>query len=147
MKFQPFKMLSDYRHKVLSDIKISTKLKIPMQIKCLPVNHPRRVRIYHPPLAKHRGNFESWIELMKKACPTGYSSIFSSITLFRDKIVFQLIILLIIIQHKNRIPAFPAKAGETPMVFQFFQSNSEKGSFSSFSSRSGHPARSPLLEN
>jgi len=47
--------------------------------------------------------------------------------------------LLIIIRPKNKIPAFPAKAGEKPMVFQLFQANSKKGSFSSFSSRSGHP--------
>jgi len=33
---------------------------------------------------------------------------------------------LIIIRPKNKIPAFPAKAGEKPMVFQLFQPNSEK---------------------
>ena len=46
---------------------------------------------------------------------------------------------------QKKIPAFPAKAGEKPMVFQLFQPNSEKGSFSSFSSfssQSGHPVES-----
>jgi len=52
---------------------------------------------------------------------------------------------IIIIRPKDKIPAFPAKMGEKPMVFQIFQPNSEKGSFSSFSSianyssQSGHP--------
>jgi len=47
-----------------------------------------------------------------------------------------LIMLLIIFGPKNIIPAFSAKASETPMVFQL---NSEKDSFSSISSRNGHP--------
>jgi len=51
--------------------------------------------------------------------------------------------LLIIIRPKNKNPAFPAKAGEKPMVLQLFQQCSEKGTssnFSSISSQSGHPA-------
>ena len=36
---------------------------------------------------------------------------------------------LLIIGYKSKIPAFPAKAEEKPMVFQLFQPNSEKGSF------------------
>ena len=68
----------------------------------------------------------------------------SSLVLFLDKIIFHLIMLLIITRPKNKIPAFPAKAGEKPMVFQ---PNSEKGSFSSFSgisSRCGHPVFSVI---
>ena len=63
--------------------------------------------------------------------------------LFLDKIIFHLIISLLIISPKDNIPAFPAKAGENPMVFKLFQPISEKGSFSSFSSRSGHPGKMP----
>ena len=43
---------------------------------------------------------------------------------------------LIILGPKNKVPAFPAKARKKPMVFQL---NSEKDSFSSTSSRNGHP--------
>ena len=65
--------------------------------------------------------------------------IFSSSILLLDKIIFHLILLLIIIRPKNKIPAFPANAREKPMVFQLLQPNSEKGSFSSFFNRSGQP--------
>ena len=52
---------------------------------------------------------------------------------------FHPIMPLITIRPKNKIPAVPVKAGKKTTDFQVFQPNSEKGSFSSFSSRSGHP--------
>jgi len=66
---------------------------------------------------------------------------YKSSILFLDKTICRLIMVLIVRRPKNKIPAFP-KAGEKPMVYQLFQPNSEKGSFSNFSSissRSAHP--------
>ena len=59
--------------------------------------------------------------------------------LFLEKIIFHIIMLLLIVRPRNKIPAFPAIAGEKPIFFQFFKPNSEKDSLSSFSSWSGHP--------
>ena len=59
---------------------------------------------------------------------------------FLDKIICHLIMLLIIIRPKYEISAFPTKAGEKPMVVQFFQSNSEKAHFSAFPAFPAFPA-------
>ena len=93
------------------------------------------------PLAKHRENFHSWIDLVKKACLTWYWAIFLLQSYFYDKTIFHLMLLLVIIRPENKIPVFLAKAGEKHVVFQLFQPHSEKDSFSSsssISSRSGH---------
>ena len=87
-----------------------------------------RARIYQPPLAKHRERFQSWVDLLKKGLShMMLNNLFFFNILFLDKIIFHLIMQLIIIRPKNKIPALPAKAGEKPMVFQLFQPISEKG--------------------
>ena len=56
----------------------------------------------------------------------------SSLILFLNKTIFHLIMPIIIIRSKNNIPAFPVKTREKPMVFQLFQTNSEKAYFPVF---------------
>ena len=66
-------------------------------------------------------NFQSWVDLVKKAWPICYWRVFSSLILFLDKIVFHLIMPLIIIRPRHKFPAFPAKAGEN-LEFSSFSS-------------------------
>ena len=79
-----------------------------------------RARIYQPPLAKHRETVQSWVYLVKKAYPIWHRTTFSSSTITcLDKIIFHPIMPLNITRPKTKIPAFPVKAGEKPMVSSF----------------------------
>jgi len=77
-------------------------------------------------LVKHKENFQSWVGLVKKDLSHLVLNNLFFFNVAFDKIICHLIMPLIIIRPKSKIPAFPAKAEEKPMVFQLFQPNSEK---------------------
>ena len=111
-------MRPNYCHKVMNDIKISNKLEFPIHIQCLPVNYPRRVRIYQPPLQNIRKTSNpGWTRW--NSFTMWHWRIFSSLILSSDKIVFHLTMPLNVIRSKNKIPVFPAKAGKILRFFSF----------------------------
>jgi len=81
-------------------------------------------------LAKHRENCQSCIDLVKKGHvilnnPFSFNTVYGY-DCFSSNTVDNYW------RPKNKIPAFPAKAGEKPMVFQLFEPNSEKDHFPAF---------------
>jgi len=87
-------------------------------------------------LAKHRENFQSWVDFVKK----GLSHVILN-NLFFFK-VFHLIMPLIIIRHRNKkFQLFQPKQEKNSWFSSFSSQFLKKGPFSSFSSQSGHPVK------
>ena len=120
MKFQSLKMRSYYSHKVLSELKIANKLKFPIKFNIFQEAIVRRLGSNKHP-AKNIGKTSNpGLTWCKRPISHDTEQYCVLLILLFDKIIFYLTMLLITIRLKNKIPAFAAKAGGKPVVFQLF---------------------------